>query len=150
MPVTRAPRPSIPAAQLWPIAREAALGVAKLLRRRARGAEDLDEARELLAYWERRARRLPRWALRRRREARASANLWRARVADAERLRYGDGMLGEGLLYASEGRVPAEVAHRGRQLARAAGWTAVMVVVTVLLVAAAAVAVVAEAALSLL
>jgi hypothetical protein len=128
----------------------AAAGVAEALRRRVRGVDDLEEARELLAYWERRARRLPRWALMRRREARAMARVWRERVADAERLRYGRGLLGAAALYATEGRVPTVVAHRGRQAVRVAAVTAVSMVVCVLLVVAAALAVLAETALSVL
>ena len=46
---------------------------------------ELEDARESLAYWEARARTLPRHALRRRREAREMASRWQARVAEAER-----------------------------------------------------------------
>ena len=150
VPSVHAPRSHAPAAQLLPLAWSAAAGAAGALRRRARGADDLEDARELLAYWERRARRLPRWALMRRREARTMARVWRERVADAERLRYGRGLLGVASLYATEGRMPTVVAHRGRQAVRVAAWTAVTMVVCMLLVVAAAVAVVAEAVLSIL
>ena len=148
MPSIHAPRSPAPAAQLLPLAWSAAAGVASALRRRGHGAEDLEEARELLAYWERRARRLPRWALMRRREARTMARVWRERVADAERLRYGRGLLGVASLYATEGRMPTVVAHRGRQAVRVAAWTAVTMVVCMLLVVAAALAALAETALS--
>jgi hypothetical protein len=150
VPSVHAPRSHRPAAQLLPLAWSAAAGAAGALRRHARRDDELDEARELLAYWERRARRLPRWALMRRREARTMARVWRERVADAERLRYGRGLLGIASLYATEGRMPTAVAHRGHQAVRVAAWTAVTMVVCMLLVVAAAVAVVAEAALSIL
>jgi hypothetical protein len=110
-------------------------------------ADELEEARELLAYWEQRARRLPRWALMRRREARAAAWRWRERVRDAERARYGRGLLGAASQLAVERRPPATLAHRGRQAARLAAYTAVTAAITLALVAAAAVAVVAEAVL---
>src|SRR3954454_23681583 len=63
---------------------------------RFRGGSDLDleDARESLAYWERRAQTLPRTAVRRRREARAMAARWHERVALAEREAYGRGLLG--------------------------------------------------------
>ena len=150
MPTVRAPRSPVPAAQIWPLAASAAAGVAEALRRRVRGVDDLEEARELLAYWERRARRLPRWALMRRREARTMARVWRERVADAERLRYGRGLLGAASQYATERRMPAVVAHRGRQAVRVAAWTAVSLIIGMLVVVAAALAVLAEAALSIL
>ena len=110
-------------------------------------ADELEEARELLAYWEQRARRLPRWALMRRREARAAAWRWRERVRDAERARYGRGLLGAASQLAVERRPPATLAHRGRHAARLAAYTAVTAAITLALVAAAAVAVVAEAVL---
>ncbi|HWT23025.1 MAG TPA: hypothetical protein VN213_05910 [Solirubrobacteraceae bacterium] len=139
MTFVRTPRSSVFAAQVWPVARGMAAGfVAGLQRRRGPGADDLEEARELLAYWERRARRLPRWSVLRRREAREMARVWRGRVADAERLRYGKGMLGAAALYATERRLPATVAHRGHQAVRVAAWTAftVMLAVLVLVVSA--------------
>jgi hypothetical protein len=85
------------------------------------GREDLAEARELLAYWEDRAQRLPRRAVRARREARLYARRWQERVAAAERARYGGGWLGALLLVACERRLP-EPARQARQ--RAARWTA--------------------------
>jgi hypothetical protein len=159
MPSTRAQRHS------WAGATQAARGPERRSRRAAqdalrglsrlaeallgpRGAADeLEEARELLAYWEQRARRLPRWALMRRREARAAAWRWRERVRDAERARYGRGLLGAASQLAVERRPPATLAHRGRQAARLAAYTAVTAAITLALVAAAAVAVVAEAVL---
>jgi hypothetical protein len=159
MPSTRAQRHS------WAGATQAARGPERRSRRAAqdalrglsrlaeallgpRGAADeLEEARELLAYWEQRARRLPRWALMRRREARAAAWRWRERVRDAERARYGRGRLGAASQLAVERRPPATLAHRGRQAARLAAYTAVTAAITLALVAAAAVAVVAEAVL---
>jgi len=113
-------------------------------------AHELEEARELLAYWEQRARRLPRWALMRRREARAMAQRWRDRVRTAEQVRYGRGLLGAASLLAVEHRLPATVAHRGRQALRLAACTAVTLAVMVALIAAAAVAIVADAVLGVL
>ena len=138
----------------WPVA-QALLGglaeqVAEVLRAPRGGAEELDEARELLAYWERRARSLPRWAVRRRREARAMALRWRERVRAAEQVRYGRGLIGAASQLAVERRMPTTVAHHGRQAARVAAYAAVTATATVLLVFAAAVAVVAEAVLSAL
>jgi hypothetical protein len=121
-----------------------------LLTPRGRHDEDLDEARELLAYWEQRARRLPRWALMRRREAREMAWRWRERVRAAEQARYGRGVLGAASQLAVERRMPTAVAHRGRQAARLAAYAAVSVAITLALVAAAAVAIMAEAVLGAL
>jgi len=111
-------------------------------------AADLDDAREALRYWERRARRLPRRQVRRRREARAMARRWQARVAQAERDRYGRGLAGTLLLLASEGRLPEparqvglRLARRGTQLAAVAAGTLVALmtltaIATIALVAA--------------
>jgi hypothetical protein len=137
----------------WPTAHALAGGLAELgerLRTPRGAADELDEARELLAYWEQRARRLPRWAVMRRREARQMAWRWRERVRAAEQLRYGRGLLGAASQLAVERRMPTTLAHRGRQAARLAAYTAVTVTLTLLLVIAAAVAVVAETVLSLL
>jgi len=81
-------------------------------------AAELEDAREALHYWERRARRLPRRQLRRRREARAMARRWEARVARAERDRYGRGLAGTLLLVASEGRLPEPARQLGLRMAR--------------------------------
>jgi hypothetical protein len=137
----------------WPFAERGLSGLARLsgtLRTPRGGADELAEARELLAYWERRARRLPRWALMRRREARDMARRWRGRVRDAEQERYGRGIMGAASQLAVERRVPATVAHRGHQAVRLAAYTAVTAAITLLLVLAAAVAVVAEAVLGAL
>jgi hypothetical protein len=117
---------------------------------RGGGGEELDEARELLAYWEQRARRLPRWALMRRREAREMALRWRARVRAAEQDRYGRGLLGAASQLAVERRVPTSLAHRGRQAVRIAGYAALTAAITLALVAAVAVALVAEVLLGAL
>jgi len=84
---------------------------------------DPTDARDSLAYWEDRARRLPRYAFRARREAHHMAARWRARVADAERAAYGSGLLGSMLLLLTEGRLPERTryvgrvaAHRGAQV----------------------------------
>jgi hypothetical protein len=113
-------------------------------------ADELDEARELLAYWEQRARRLPRWAVMRRREARAMAWRWRERVRAAEQERYGAGLLGAASQLAVERRMPASIAHRGRQAVRVVGYAAVTAAITLALVAAAAMAAVAEVLLGAL
>jgi hypothetical protein len=111
-------------------------------------ADELDEARELLAYWEQRLRGLPRWAVMRRREAREMAGRWRVRVREAERGRYGQGLIGAATQVALEHRMPTTVAHRGRQAVRWAGYAAATCALTLLLVFAAAVALIAEAVLS--
>ena len=145
MTFVRAPRSSVFVAQVWPVARGVAAGFVAGLQRRGPGADDLEEARELLTYWERRARRLPRWSVLRRREAREMARVWRCRVADAERLRYGKGMLGAAALYATERRLPAAVAHRGHQAVRVAAWTAFTVLLAVLVLVASAVVAIIDA-----
>ncbi len=109
--------------------------------------EELDEARELLAYWEQRARRLPRWALMRRREAREMAQRWRERVRLAEQTRYGRGLLGAASQLAIEHRMPTAVAHRGRQAARLAAYAALTAAITLAAVLATAFALVAGALL---
>jgi hypothetical protein len=142
MPSARAQRSPWPAAQ-------ALLGglaeVVETLRTPRSAADELEEARELLGYWEQRARRLPRWALMRRREARAMASRWRDRVRVAEQVRYGRGVLGAASQLAVERRMPTTLAHRGRQAARLALYTAVAVTVTLLVAVAAVLAVAAEA-----
>jgi hypothetical protein len=124
--------------------------IATSLSPRAAAAAELAEARELLAYWEQRARRLPRWALLRRREARATARRWRERVRTAEQVRYGHGLIGAASQLVVERRMPTTVAHRGRQALRLAAYTAAFALLTLMLVFAAAVAVVAEAVLGAL
>ena len=100
---------------------------------------DLEDARESLAYWEARAHTLPRHAIRRRREAREMAARWRTRVADAERMVYGRGLLGALLLLAAERRLPQAARYRGRAVARrlAQALVAVYVCLIALLVAGA-------------
>jgi hypothetical protein len=142
MPSARAQR------QPWPAAQELLGGLSRLadsLLSPRGGADELDEARELLAYWELRARRLPRWAVMRRREARAMAWRWRERVRAAEQARYGAGLLGAASLLAVERRMPTKVAHRGSQAVRVIGYAAATAAITLALVAAAAVAVVLSA-----
>jgi hypothetical protein len=114
------------------------------------GVDEMTEARELLAYWEGRARRLPRWALMRRREARDMARRWRERVRAAEQARYGAGVLGAATQLAVERRMPTTVAYRGRQALRLTAYAAGIAAVSLLLVLAAAAAVVAETILSVL
>src|SRR4051812_26154854 len=93
-------------------------------------ATNLHDARESLDYWEERGRRLPRYALRKRREARAMASRWRARVLDAERSTYGEGLLGVALMLVAERRLPMRVRSSGKRAARIAAGTAVAVVAT--------------------
>ena len=119
MPSARASTSPWPAAAAWLEARGGLAGIAGALRTpRAAAVDELAEARELLAYWERRARRLPRWALMRRREARDMARRWRERVREAEEDRYGRGLLGMASMYAIERRTPTSLAHRGARPAR--------------------------------
>jgi hypothetical protein len=152
MPTVRASSTPWPAAaQAWFEARGGLAGLAETLRAPRAGADgELAEARELLAYWEGRARRLPRWAMLRRREARDMARRWRERVRDAEQRSYGRGLLGAAALYAIERRPPASLAHRGRQAGKVVLYTAASAVLTVLLVLAAALAVIADAVLGAL
>ena len=119
--------------------------LAEALRTPRGAADELDEARELLVYWEQRARRLPRWALMRRREARQMAWRWRERVRAAEQVRYGRGVLGVASQLAVERRMPTTVAHRGRQAVRLGVYAAASVAVTMMLVLVAALALVAGA-----
>ena len=100
---------------------------------------DLADAREALAYWDARARALPRHAVRRRREARELAARWRGRVAEAERAAYGAGVIGALLLFVTERRLPAPVYARSRVLAHRAAQVALAVFVAVLALAVAGV-----------
>jgi len=93
--------------------------------------EDLEEAREALAYWEDRARRLPRRAVRKRREAREMVVRAHARVAEAERAAYGRGLVGALTQIVVERRLPAHAERRGRVAARRAAQAATVVVATV-------------------
>lgn len=104
----------------------------------------LEDAREALVYWEDRAERLPRHAVRRRHEARAMAARWRADVAAAERAAYGRGLLGALLLVASEGRLPEPARHAGREIARRSRQAALAVVVLLMTFAVLAIVAVAE------
>ncbi len=144
MPSARAQRPSWPG---WPAIADGLAELAASLRAPRGAAAELEEARELLAYWERRARALPRWALKRRREARQMAWRWRERVRAAEQARYGAGVLGAASQLAVERRMPTTVAHRGRQAVRVVGYAAVTAAITLALVAVAAVAAILLSAL---
>jgi hypothetical protein len=95
----------------------------------------LVEARESLTYWESRLDRLPRHAVKKRREAREMAARWRERVCEAERRQYGAGILGVLLLVLSERRLPVAVRHTGRTLMKVG--MAVTAAIVVLLVAVA-------------
>src|SRR4051812_33803949 len=88
---------------------------------------DLEDAREALAYWEDRSQRLPRHAVRRRREATDMARRWHARVTEAERAHYGRGLLGAFLLVVAEGRLPQATRRTGRRLVKRARRAALVV-----------------------
>jgi len=149
MPTARASTTLWPAAQAWLEARGGLMGIAEALRApREIAVDELAEARELLAYWERRARRLPRWALMRRREARDMAGRWRARVREAEERRYGRGLLGAASMYAIERRTPTTLAHRGRQAGKVVLYTAATAALTLTVVLIAVLVAVAEVVLS--
>jgi hypothetical protein len=92
----------------------------------------LDDARESLAYWEDRARRLPLHAVRRRREAREMTLRWQARVAEAERTHYGRGLLGAVLLLAAERRLPEPTRRAAQRIARRTAQAALVLVVALL------------------
>src|SRR5215210_5850021 len=111
---------------------------------------ELEDARESLAYWEARAHALPRHAIRRRREARDMAARWQARVAEAERLVYGRGLLGALLLLAAERRLPATARRTGHVVARRVAQAAVVVVVCLMALAVAGVWMVVELVSALL
>ena len=96
------------------------------------GSDELDDARDSLAYWEERSVRLPRHAIRRRREARDMAARWQLRVAEAERAAYGRGLLGALLLLACERRLTQPARRHGRLLARRLAQAAVVVCVALI------------------
>jgi len=111
---------------------------------------ELDDAREALDYWENRAATLSRLAVRDRREARAMAVRWRARVTEAERAAYGHGLRGALMLMVAELRLPEPTRQAGRHAVRRARQAAVVLVVALLTVLAAmAVALVALASAAL-
>jgi hypothetical protein len=104
----------------------------------------LEEARESLAFWEDRTRRLPMHNVRGRREARAMAARWRARVAEAERAHFGRGVAGALLQVALERRLPAHTRHAGRTLARRTAQVAIGLTLASVALAVAAVVVLVE------
>jgi hypothetical protein len=91
---------------------------------------ELAQARESLSYWENRAARLPRRAVRKRREARELAYRWRGRVVEAEKAAYGKGLLGLLLLIAVERRLPESARRSSRRMARRTAQTLTLVAVT--------------------
>ena len=95
----------------------------------------LPEARESLTYWESRLDRLPRTAVRKRREAREMAARWRERVCEAERAQYGAGVLGALLLVVAEQRLPTRAQHTAHSLARASRNVAIAMLVAVVMLA---------------
>ena len=105
---------------------------------------ELDEARESLAYWEERERRLPRLSVGQRREARDMATRWRARVADAERACYGRGLSGILLMAVAERRLPAQTTHAGRRVVRRTAQVAIGLTLATVALALAALVVLVE------
>ena len=101
------------------------------------GDQELEDARESLAYWESRARTLPLHAVRQRREAREMASRWHARVAEAEAAVYGRGLLGALFLVAAERRLPAGARRTGQVVARRAAQLFALVVVSLFVLAVA-------------
>jgi hypothetical protein len=91
----------------------------------------LPEARESLTYWESRLERLPRRAVRKRREAREMTVRWRERVREIERLEYGAGVLGALLLFVAERRLPLGAQQKSRKLVRVGAGVAAAFVLTV-------------------
>jgi hypothetical protein len=85
----------------------------------------LPDARESLTYWEGRLERLPRRAVRKRREAREMAARWRERVTEAERMQYGAGLLGAIFMLAAERRLPTYARYASRRVARTVARAAV-------------------------
>lgn len=104
----------------------------------------LEEARESLAFWEDRARRVPVHNVRGRREARVMAARWRDRVAVAERAHYGRGLSGAILQVALERRLPAHTRHAARTLARRTVQVAIGLTLASVALAVAAVVVLVE------
>jgi hypothetical protein len=96
---------------------------------------ELQDARSSLAYWQARSRRLPRRAVRKRREAREMAARWESRVAEAERAAYGRGLAGMLMLILAEGRLPQRARGAGRRLARRSAQVAMAVVTFALVLA---------------
>ncbi len=88
----------------------------------------LPEARESLTYWERRLERLPRRAVRKRREAREMTLRWRERVSEIERREYGAGVLGAVLLFLAERRLPLGAQQTSRRVVRIGAGVAATVV----------------------
>jgi hypothetical protein len=107
-------------------------------------APDLVDARESLTYWEDRSRRLPRYAVRKRREAQDMAARCRARVAEAERAAYGAGLLGTLLMLLGERRLPTDTRHTARHVARRGTQAAALLAMTCVAVIVLALAAVAE------
>jgi hypothetical protein len=103
----------------------------------------LPEARESLTYWESRLERLPRRAVRKRREAREMTLRWRERVSEIERREYGAGVLGAVLLFLAERRLPLDTQRTGRRALRIGAGVAasVMLAVVAVLVIAGVIAV---------
>jgi hypothetical protein len=98
----------------------------------------LPEARESLTYWESRLERLPRRAVRKRREAREMTVRCRERVSEIERREYGAGVLGALLLFMAERRLPLGAQLTGRRVMRigvGVGATMLVAFVTVLVIA---------------
>jgi hypothetical protein len=95
----------------------------------------LPEARESLSYWEARLEKLPRRAVRARREAREMAERCRARVAEAERAEYGAGLLGAVFQVLAERRLPAQTSRQLVKVGKGAAIVAATTVVAMTLLA---------------
>ena len=79
---------------------------------------DLVDARESLEYWERRLAGLPKRDKRGRREAAEAITRARARVVEAERAAYGEGIGAQLVQVATEGRLPEPLRDTGRRVAK--------------------------------
>lgn len=91
--------------------------------------DELQDAREALAYWERRVLSVPRRAVRDRREARENIHRWELRVVEAERARYGRGVGGALVMLGVERRLPEAVRRGGQRMARRTKRTLTAIVV---------------------
>jgi hypothetical protein len=112
--------------------------------------QELEDARESLAYWETRARTLPLHAVRGRREAREMAARWNRRVAEAERVIYGRGLIGALVLLAAERRLPQSARRTGAVVARRLAQALVVAFVCLMALAVASAWALAEALSALL
>jgi hypothetical protein len=112
----------------WSAARDTWQDAERARARRAEGDPDeLEDARELHAYWDDRVRALPVRAIKRRREARDSRALWADRVRQLELERYGSGLSGALAQLITERRLPGDAIRRGRKVTETTGMVVVAV-----------------------